>query len=363
MTTLQRDYQDTNFLTSLRAIAILLVYLIHAGSGIRQFGPIGNFLCDIGKFGVQVFFVISGFTIFSQFFKEGYGLKKFLLVRIFRISLPYYPLLLFMYLYINNGGFQFNPWAIKYNNGSLDALNLLAHFTYLSQFFLAYQNTVLSIEWTLGIEVFFYFLFGLLIEYGYFRLEKRHFIIWGLVLFVFSALVKISGYVYFDRYYVHWLPFQYSYMFYLGGLAYFLRNNLKVDWPCKRFSREQLSDCMLVVLGLIFVVQALSTLIFSPIYPIVEFVVVIYAFSITVLFNDNGRLSWFLNNRVLNFLGSISFSFYLMHYLVINLLPQADNALFDMMGKFIVSVVVATCWYHVFEQNLYVRAKKMIKSM
>lgn len=42
---------------------------------------------------MQIFFVISGYTIFSQLFQEGYGLKKFLMVRLTRLSLPYFPIL------------------------------------------------------------------------------------------------------------------------------------------------------------------------------------------------------------------------------------------------------------------------------
>lgn len=79
---LVRDYKDTNFITSLRAIAILFVFIIHSGGGgLRELGAMGNFFVDIGKYGVQMFFVISGFTIFNQFFSEKYTLKKFLLVR------------------------------------------------------------------------------------------------------------------------------------------------------------------------------------------------------------------------------------------------------------------------------------------
>ncbi|MEI6430521.1 MAG: acyltransferase family protein, partial [Pseudanabaena sp. ELA607] len=151
---LNRNYGDTDFITGLRAIAVMFVFLIHSGGGgLRELGPCGNFIVDCGKLGVQIFFVISGFTIFSQFFREKYTFKKFILVRLSRISLPYYPLLLILFTFNILGGHQFNGWAIQLNNGEIDMWNLLAHITYLSTYNLQWQNTIIGVEWTLGIEV------------------------------------------------------------------------------------------------------------------------------------------------------------------------------------------------------------------
>jgi len=61
--TLMRRYGDTDFVTGLRAVAIVMVLVIHSGAFV-DFGTIGQSVTDNGKFGVQIFFVIAGFTIF-----------------------------------------------------------------------------------------------------------------------------------------------------------------------------------------------------------------------------------------------------------------------------------------------------------
>ena len=55
-----KKYNDTNYITGLRAFAALGVVLIHSGgAGLREFGNIGNFIVDLGRTGVFVFFVVT----------------------------------------------------------------------------------------------------------------------------------------------------------------------------------------------------------------------------------------------------------------------------------------------------------------
>ena len=60
-----RRYGDTDFVTGLRCVAILMVLLVHTGA-FSEFGAIGQSVTDNGKFGVQIFFVIAGFTIYQN---------------------------------------------------------------------------------------------------------------------------------------------------------------------------------------------------------------------------------------------------------------------------------------------------------
>ena len=51
-------------LDGLRAVAALMVFLIHSGApSLRAAGPIGNGIADHGKYGVTVFFVVSAFSL------------------------------------------------------------------------------------------------------------------------------------------------------------------------------------------------------------------------------------------------------------------------------------------------------------
>lgn len=354
---LQRNYNDTNFITSLRAIAILFVFLIHSGGGLRELGPIWNFIVDSGKHGVQIFFVISGFTIFSQFFSEKYTLKKFLLVRLSRISIPYYPILIILFIYTNHGGVQFNGWANKFNNGDIDMLNLLAHIFYFSPYSINFQNTIIGVEWTIGIEVFFYVLFGLIIHFNILKLNNKSLFSVGISLLVLSLSMNLFAKVLrLDHLFVHWLPFKYGYMFFLGGLAYFFRpqkNNKK--------NRIFMSDYLLLVVSLFFLTMVVVSNFIEISRGIVELYFVVSTFLIIIFFNSSGKFSFILDNKMAIFVGSISYSFYLIHFIVIGVLPKSNIAIFDFVMAFVITLMMSFVWYYLFENIIYSKIKILIK--
>lgn len=127
-----KKYADTNFITGLRAIAILLVFFTHSGGG--GINPLFNSFVEFGKYGVQVFFVISGFSIFYQFFERNYTFKKFLIIRVIRISLVYLPLICLVYLYFLLTQNTLNPWADILNHGQISFTNFILHVHILAAF-------------------------------------------------------------------------------------------------------------------------------------------------------------------------------------------------------------------------------------
>lgn len=84
-----RQYGDTDFITGLRAIAATMVIVIHTGA-FRDFGQWGQAVTDAGKYGVDIFFVISGFTI-AKTFNESRDYKSYLVRRMVRIVLTCAP--------------------------------------------------------------------------------------------------------------------------------------------------------------------------------------------------------------------------------------------------------------------------------
>lgn len=365
MSAVQRDYKATNFITGLRAIAILLVFLIHSGGGgLTDMGPAMTFLVNIGKFGVQIFFVISGFTIFNQFFTETYSLRDFLAVRLFRISIPYYPILLLVFIYIKMGGAQFNSWATLLNDGDISIGNMVAHFTYLSPYFKNYQNTIIGGEWTLGVEVFFYVLFGVSISYGIFTLSRRSFLLFGISFFLVSVLMAvISNLLELDTIMLYWMPFSYGYIFFLGGLAYYLRNQLSdVFFSRIKLSRSGVSDLLLITLVLMFGIVVFIGNSIPDIMVYTEWAFVAATFLLVIFFNSTGRLSMLIENKVLLFFGSISYSFYLIHFMVVHLTPEAKSPAMSFLLKLGVTTLVSFVWYWVFEKKVYTIVKRKIRS-
>ena len=61
-------YLGTNFITGIRAYAAIFTVLIHTGgAGLRNLGATANYFVDLGRTGVYVFFVISGYAVSSTF--------------------------------------------------------------------------------------------------------------------------------------------------------------------------------------------------------------------------------------------------------------------------------------------------------
>jgi len=136
----------------LRGVAALLVVFYHFKGFINGAYPIdnlGNLLFGVGAFGVDLFFIISGFIIcFATKKKETHQSLKFLVRRFFRI----YPLLIVCVL-------LYFFFAIK--NGNLTSLfiSLIPLNLNYNQHGPFFGYNILPPAWTITFEVFFYALF------------------------------------------------------------------------------------------------------------------------------------------------------------------------------------------------------------
>ncbi len=142
MNNLEKNYGETNFITGMRAYAALAVVLIHSGgAGLRELGLLGNFLADLGRTGVYVFFVISGYSV-SVSYSKSQAYSIYLVRRLFRLAPIYYFWLLVV--------------AFLMGSENPDFYNIAMHMLFIS--FLDYKiaNSVLSVEWSIAIEVFWY---------------------------------------------------------------------------------------------------------------------------------------------------------------------------------------------------------------
>lgn len=360
----ERVYEGTNFITGLRAVAVLLVFLVHSGGGgLKDLGGPFAALVDFGKFGVPMFFVISGFTVFYQLFERNYQLKGFLQMRLSRISIPYFPLLLIVYAYISLGGAQFNGWAVSINGGYISPANLLAHFSYLAGFSTRFANTIIGVEWSLHIEVFFYCTLGVMIAWGWIRPAYRSMLLALSVSAAIAVALLALGYLgKLDRLLVHWMPFRYAWMFILGGAGQLLRNVFAARNA--EGVRHRASDFAMILvcacfIGLLFLQGP------KDIAVLQEALVAVLTFVLIVTVRDYANLSRVLTNRPALFLGSISFSFYLWHFIIIH--TGVAETIFSLRNQTVVfflnlaiSLAVSYGWYLLFEIVLYQRVKDYI---
>jgi peptidoglycan/LPS O-acetylase OafA/YrhL len=169
----------------LRGIAVTMVLILHASSSTLPFkeeSPIHQ-LFYFGKYGVQIFFVISGYIICHSLFLSNYSINnsfKFLAKRFIRINPAAYIILityllieLFTYLASGKHLISSDPFDCKL---------MAANFLFLSN--VLETDLYIDTFWTLEIEFQFYLLiaitFPLLTNKS---LKIRLLILAGLMLF------------------------------------------------------------------------------------------------------------------------------------------------------------------------------------
>jgi peptidoglycan/LPS O-acetylase OafA/YrhL len=83
-------YRDTNFITGLRGWAAFGVFLAHSGAGgLAQQGWLAAQFVDLGRFGVDVFFVIAGFSVMTSY-AACPDFRTYLIQRLLRIAPLYW---------------------------------------------------------------------------------------------------------------------------------------------------------------------------------------------------------------------------------------------------------------------------------
>ena len=303
-------------LDGLRGIAILLVVAFHyIGTQLtNNTHPIARALYQVtslGWVGVDLFFVLSGFLIggilISQKSSKNY-FSTFYMRRLVRI-VPNYFLLLSMFAVV---------WYLPYFSTSnflteRNEIPLWPYFLMLHNFFMAGVNTLgndaLSVTWSIGIEEQFYLLFPILVFFINLRWLPAL-----LVTFIVGAVVM--------RWQLHgWIPkyvllparldglsigFLVAYLNYKGIIAkYFLFWN---KW--------------LVILGSMLVGTCAYFYAKYGDLGVLKHTLFSVIFAIMLILALTARQTWYgkmLRNKVLMWVGAISYSLYLFHYFILGL--------------------------------------------
>ena len=275
-------------LDSLRAFAAISVCLYHFVCTTTGFISTEWVLklFSVGQYGVQLFFVISGFVIPWSMNNAGYkfnNLFSFSLKRIIRLEPPY----LFSVataLLILSGREIF--LGAPNSHITVGALQIALHLGYLIPFFSAY-HWLSPVYWTLAIEFQYYFLMALL----FVPLVSNNLFLRLFIYFVLLALSFLGG----DGFVFYWLPF------FLLGILLFLKTARLIQ-----------SSEYLCVSTLILVLCFYKYPLFSVLYSIVPVFCVLFAKNVEIY--------------GVRYVGRFSYSLYLFHPLIgasfINLLSH-----------------------------------------
>ncbi|MBD8892385.1 acyltransferase family protein [Roseibium litorale] len=299
-----KRYGDTDFVTGLRAIAACMVIAIHTGA-FRDLGWIGANITDMGRTGVYAFFVIAGFSVAATF-RQGQDFPVYITRRFFRIAPLYFLVVIAAFLFIRQGVIETPSWGERFDT-PYDAYNLLMHLTFLS--FLDYRiaNSILTVEWTLPIEVFWYFALPGVILFA------RSWVLLAIACALVMALSELTWPVIrsvapgADKLAAHWMPTRYGFYFVAGVACFRFRKS-------RLFDNVALTRVLLLAGAGLFVVAVAFSVGNGPLLVGLSTAIVICGYRIS-------SPAWksLLENRVLLFLGTISYGLYLTHPLLIAL--------------------------------------------
>jgi peptidoglycan/LPS O-acetylase OafA/YrhL len=307
-----------SWVNALRGYAIVMVVLVHTS----QVFKVSNFIkiisdrCDLG---VQLFFIMSSFTLFNSYSKrivlEGDSLvQNFFIRRFFRIA-PYY--------YVAGLTYVFFKLFVK--NNPINIKNLIANFTFTNGVYLPGINDIPPGGWSIGVEMLFYLFIPIL--YRYLNSLNRA-IVAFLALVICSILINHSYIAYttafldciwedYNKWSLYfWLPNQLP-VFVLGIVLYYINKKVILSY---NFGQ--------ILLGISIVLFAVLSLIsFSAEYPFYffkkEYIYgIIFVLFAVGLYTTNNKV---LINSFIQKIGIVSFSVYLNHFLIITLFSYAFN--------------------------------------
>ncbi|MYL56330.1 acyltransferase family protein [Virgibacillus halodenitrificans] len=282
-------------LDALRGIAALIVVLFHYSTkynelyGHSKTEYITTF--EWGHYGVQLFFIISGFVIYMTVLKVS-SVKDFIFKRAIRL----YPAYVFAVILT----FVISSIYIL-ERMKVSVFEAIVNLTML-QGFIPNMPTVDGVYWSLRVELTFYIIMAVLLM---FKLERRT-MLFSIVWLLTSCFIQIAYHLNDSHLFLLLESFsisKYSHLFIIGIMFFLLKEKNRLS-------------CHLVILSCIiydFIFQGIESGLFTTCCVMIFYLIV------------SGKLK-FLNNKPLVFLGSISYALYLVHqnigYVIINFMES-----------------------------------------
>lgn len=312
-------------LTSLRFFAALGVFLHHLGvlnnSSVPVVKTLGGYFFN-GYTGVTFFYILSGFIINYSFCKHRlsgkFDYKDFLAFRISRLfPVHILSLVIFIFAFTSIGDLNWGKIPSLISN-----VLLIQSFIPFQDYYFAYN----PVSWSISCELFFYFAFCLLVRLKTSKLLLILLIVIGLNVYtLIFPPASIS---------LHWLfyinPFFRVSDFIIGIV--FCRMYLSTDYtPGKRAS----SIMEVIAIMSFFITAFIATNYIQNMNVKYDVLFIPCMLMLVAAFSfNNGIVSKWLSNKYLILLGESSFSFYMIHFIIVNkfyeIMSPSPNNLSDL---------------------------------
>ncbi|MEM9582616.1 MAG: acyltransferase [Pseudomonadota bacterium] len=323
--TILRRYGETDFVSGLRAVAAIMVMMIHTG-GFRDLGWLGANMTKVGGYGVQMFFVISGFSIAISYASSP-SYTTYLIRRLARILPLYFAVILLALALMGSGLIEINRWA-AYFGVPIDTYNIVMHFTLLSILDYRVANAIIGVEWSIPIEVFWYLVLPLFLH-RIWGIKNALIFMTALILLAFATKIALDQLGSFRA--ARWFPTSYGPYFLMGVLCAAWRDKMGY-WSGAVFWAGVALLWFALLAGLPYM---------RPVIGLATMLIIL-----------GYRGSGILTSKPLLYLGTISYSVYLLHVIVIQLLdlPDAWGKHWVLLVVLMVSVIASTVTYLAIEQ-------------
>lgn len=338
---LSENFKKYNWIDFGRGIAVLLVIMIHVGQNFSNEEFLNNFT-QTGTMGVQLFFILSSFTLFYSYTnryeidgKE--RIKYFFIRRFFRIAPLYYFFAVF---------YTFFQIALK-GIHTIEYWKVLMSVLFLNGLFVPVINYIPPGGWSIGTEMLFYCTIPFLFK----KIKTiKHSVILLIIAILSSNLIN---YILKDFYIYHWLPNQFP-VFCFGILLFFI---LKSIYFSNFFKSFFLITSILLFISLSQINSFFHSFCYSLQLP--------YIYSVVFCLFLIGIKDYEFNSKSGSFfrsIGKYSFSIYLLHFFIL----RVFLILFSFTGLkknemiFLISYLLVTAITFYLSSKLYVFEKKGI---
>lgn len=346
----------------IRFLAIVMVILFHihgffinkSGNTFTDSGhyDVLDTILSGGHYGVQLFFVLSGFILCLPFAQQYINngkkvmLKKYYLRRLTRLEPPYFIAII---------GLFFASLAMGLYTPAFLFKSMLASLVYLHEIIFRHSPYLTVVAWSLEIEIQFYILAPLL-----FKVLKLTPVLRRILL-----LIAITGIIWLQQTYR--LPFTSLYNY----AQYFLAGILLSDLYVSGFGNQSLNKGFTGFIGILLLAAILGMPFMNWQQEKFLFPFLIMAFYLIVLKND--AVKKVFSYKFIPVIGGMCYSIYLLHYPIISMVGRftidfkitnyyLPNLLLQIILLMIPVLVISSVYYYFIERP-FMSSKWMDKLM
>jgi peptidoglycan/LPS O-acetylase OafA/YrhL len=286
--------------------------------------------------GVDFFFVISGFLMYLALQNKQFSVQTyvhFIKKRFLRIAPLYYLSIVVYFLVLNS----MNQGSISWKDMLIDALFLNNHF----------NVNIAYTYWSLAVEWLFYLIIPFLFYFNDFRRRVYTFLV--LVVISFIRLIQVESNT--ELFLTPNMPLPLFMEFGWGILVGMIMTNSKLK---ERIRIKQSWLNLFIGFSILYFgrVIRLTEVVemsgqFSIVFKVLSGPIMTlgFAYIMLMLIHSNGIFTKFVESKIFQHLGKLSYGIYLWHVLVLSFLPyffEPDSGPYVMFGAFILVASIST---------------------